>query len=171
MMRRFCCLFAMLAFILLSGEARAWGDLGHKIICEIAFRLVQQDTQAAMRQQYDYRPRMHRWRRADQRFVQFRRVPFRWRVNDPRWRRCEDQTSMNDGETSIFFGASLLGGISGEQRPGATLGTGGIISGSCLFGAPSIVGLLVRSLTGDNSLTLQTFRAVNFRPRVSVELK
>jgi hypothetical protein len=38
----------MLAFILLGGEARAWGDLGHKVICEIAFRLVQPDTQAAI---------------------------------------------------------------------------------------------------------------------------
>jgi hypothetical protein len=38
----------MSAFILLGGEARAWGDLGHKVICEIAFRLVQPDTQAAI---------------------------------------------------------------------------------------------------------------------------
>jgi hypothetical protein len=45
---RNCTLLAMLAFILLGGEARAWGDLGHKVICEIAFRLVQPDTQAAI---------------------------------------------------------------------------------------------------------------------------
>ena len=38
----------MLAFILLGGEARAWGDLGHKVICEIAFRLVQPNTQTAI---------------------------------------------------------------------------------------------------------------------------
>src|SRR5471032_78685 len=38
----------MLAFILLGGEARAWGDLGHKVICEIALRLAQPDTQAAI---------------------------------------------------------------------------------------------------------------------------
>jgi hypothetical protein len=38
----------MLAFVLISGEARAWGDLGHKVICEIAFRLVQPDTQTAI---------------------------------------------------------------------------------------------------------------------------
>ena len=46
-MRRYCCLLAMLAFTLLSGEARAWGDLGHKVICEIAFRSVQPYTRAA----------------------------------------------------------------------------------------------------------------------------
>jgi hypothetical protein len=45
---RVCYLLAMLAFILLGGgEARAWGDLGHKVICEIAFRLVQPNTQDA----------------------------------------------------------------------------------------------------------------------------
>jgi hypothetical protein len=38
----------MVAFILLGGEARAWGDLGHKVICEIAFRSVQPNTQAAI---------------------------------------------------------------------------------------------------------------------------
>jgi hypothetical protein len=37
-----------LAFISLGGEARAWGDLGHKVICEIAFRLVQPDTRVAI---------------------------------------------------------------------------------------------------------------------------
>ena len=45
---RYCCLLALLAFILLGGEARAWGDLGHKVICEIAFRSVQPDTRAAI---------------------------------------------------------------------------------------------------------------------------
>ena len=30
-------------------RAFAWGDLGHKVICEIAFRLVQPDTRAAVR--------------------------------------------------------------------------------------------------------------------------
>ena len=44
----YCYLLAMLAFVLHGGEARAWGDLGHKVICEIAFRLVQPDTQAAI---------------------------------------------------------------------------------------------------------------------------
>jgi S1/P1 Nuclease len=44
----FCYPLAMLAFILLGGEARAWGDLGHKVICEIALRLVRLDTQAAI---------------------------------------------------------------------------------------------------------------------------
>lgn len=41
-------LLAALAFISLGGEARAWGDLGHKVICEIAFRLVLPDTRAAI---------------------------------------------------------------------------------------------------------------------------
>jgi S1/P1 Nuclease len=31
-------LLAMLIFIFPGGEARAWGDLGHKVICEIAYR-------------------------------------------------------------------------------------------------------------------------------------
>ena len=48
---KYCTLLAMLAFISLGGEARAWGDLGHKVICEIAFRLVQPDTQAAINRQ------------------------------------------------------------------------------------------------------------------------
>jgi hypothetical protein len=47
-MPRYCCLLAMLAFTLLCGEARAWGDLGHKVICEIAFRSVQLDTRSAI---------------------------------------------------------------------------------------------------------------------------
>jgi len=40
----------MLVLVSLGGEARAWGDLGHKVICEIAFRLVQPDTRAAINQ-------------------------------------------------------------------------------------------------------------------------
>ncbi len=43
-----CYLLATLLFILLGGEARAWGDLGHKVICEIAFRLVQPETRSAI---------------------------------------------------------------------------------------------------------------------------
>ena len=41
-------LLATLTFLLLGGDARAWGDLGHKVICEIAFRLVQPDTRTAI---------------------------------------------------------------------------------------------------------------------------
>jgi hypothetical protein len=37
-------LLSTLALLALCGDALAWGDLGHKIICEIAFRLVQPDT-------------------------------------------------------------------------------------------------------------------------------
>ena len=42
-------LFATLALVSLCGNARAWGDNGHKIICEIAFRLAQPDTRSAVR--------------------------------------------------------------------------------------------------------------------------
>jgi hypothetical protein len=38
-----------LALASLCGNAQAWSDPGHKIICEIAFRLAQQDTRAAIR--------------------------------------------------------------------------------------------------------------------------
>jgi hypothetical protein len=48
MTKRYC-LLAILTFMLLGGgEARAWSDLGHEVICEIAFRLVQPNTQAAI---------------------------------------------------------------------------------------------------------------------------
>ena len=47
---KYCCVLAMLVLVSLGGEARAWGDLGHKVICEIAFRLVQPDTRAAINQ-------------------------------------------------------------------------------------------------------------------------
>jgi hypothetical protein len=38
-----------LAVVGFCGEAQAWGDEGHKIVCEIAFRLAQPDTRAAVR--------------------------------------------------------------------------------------------------------------------------
>jgi nuclease S1 len=44
-----CFLVAAMAVVALSGDARAWGDEGHKIVCEIAFRLAQPDTRAAVR--------------------------------------------------------------------------------------------------------------------------
>jgi hypothetical protein len=40
---------ATTAFISLCGDAQAWSDPGHRIICEIAFRLAQPGTQAAIR--------------------------------------------------------------------------------------------------------------------------
>lgn len=46
-MRHF--LLAILALGLQCGSAHAWGDEGHKIVCEIAFRLAQPDTRAAVR--------------------------------------------------------------------------------------------------------------------------
>lgn len=42
-------LFVMLALLFQCGNAKAWGDEGHKIVCEIAFRLAQPDTRAAVR--------------------------------------------------------------------------------------------------------------------------
>lgn len=35
--------------LVLCGRAAAWGDEGHKIVCEIAFRLAHPDTRAAVR--------------------------------------------------------------------------------------------------------------------------
>jgi len=39
----------MLAFISLGSEARAWGQLGHQVICEIAVRIVSPQTQTVIR--------------------------------------------------------------------------------------------------------------------------
>jgi hypothetical protein len=40
-----CGLLAALTLLSISSEAQAWGDVGHKIICEIAFKLAQPRTQ------------------------------------------------------------------------------------------------------------------------------
>ena len=42
-------LLVMLAPVWQCGSAHAWEDEGHKIVCEIAFRLAQPDTRAAVR--------------------------------------------------------------------------------------------------------------------------
>jgi hypothetical protein len=47
--RRYGPLLTLLTFIAFGGEARAWGDQGHKVICEMAFRLVQPDTRSAIK--------------------------------------------------------------------------------------------------------------------------
>ena len=48
-------------------------------------------------------PRQTRSRmRFGRRFPQFRRVIFRWRVSDPRWRISGGQTLLNDDETSTL---------------------------------------------------------------------
>jgi hypothetical protein len=44
-----CLSFAFVLWAALCGQAAAWGDEGHKIVCEIAFRLAQPDTRAAVR--------------------------------------------------------------------------------------------------------------------------
>jgi S1/P1 Nuclease len=41
--------FALLAWSVGAPEALAWGDLGHRVICEIALRRVEPSTQAAIR--------------------------------------------------------------------------------------------------------------------------
>ena len=42
-------LVALVALFAISSDAWAWGDQGHKVICEIAFRLVQPNTRAEIR--------------------------------------------------------------------------------------------------------------------------
>src|SRR3954452_22565638 len=37
------------ALLTLSGNAWGWGDHGHKVVCEIAFRLAMPDTRARIR--------------------------------------------------------------------------------------------------------------------------
>jgi hypothetical protein len=40
---------AIVALLTLSGNAWGWGDHGHKVVCEIAFRLAMPDTRARIR--------------------------------------------------------------------------------------------------------------------------
>ena len=47
--RTLCALVTALAFVSLNSDARAWGAVGHKIICEIAFRLANPNTQDAIK--------------------------------------------------------------------------------------------------------------------------
>jgi hypothetical protein len=42
-------LLTVLALVSQCGNAHAWGDEGHKIVCEITFRLAQPDTRSAVR--------------------------------------------------------------------------------------------------------------------------
>ena len=42
-------LLVILALASQCGNALAWGDEGHKIVCEIAYRLAQPDTRSAVR--------------------------------------------------------------------------------------------------------------------------
>lgn len=44
-----CLSLAVVVWAALCGQAVAWGEEGHKIVCEIAFRLAQPDTRAAVR--------------------------------------------------------------------------------------------------------------------------
>jgi hypothetical protein len=41
--------FTLSALFAMSGNAWAWGDTGHKTVCEIAFKLAAPDTQSAIR--------------------------------------------------------------------------------------------------------------------------
>jgi hypothetical protein len=108
------------------------------------------------------------------RFFQFRRVLFRWRVGDPRWRRRGDQTALHDAETSILslYGRRLFRHIIGRDlrhtTPRLGLGPGWHISGSCLFGSWSMVGF-PNELTWCNPSTDQTFRPANLPARSRVD--
>jgi hypothetical protein len=42
-------IISIVVLLLIQGTAHGWGDTGHRIICEIAFRLVQDDTRAAIK--------------------------------------------------------------------------------------------------------------------------
>jgi hypothetical protein len=42
-------LFTLLVLFTTGSDAWAWGDQGHKVICEIAMRLVQPTTRAEIR--------------------------------------------------------------------------------------------------------------------------
>jgi hypothetical protein len=42
-------LLALLLLFASGGNAWAWGDIGHTVVCEIAFRLAAPDTRAAIR--------------------------------------------------------------------------------------------------------------------------
>jgi len=43
-------LFAAMAVMAFGGDAFAWGDVGHTVVCEIAFRLAAPETRAEIRQ-------------------------------------------------------------------------------------------------------------------------
>ena len=40
---------AVMVIVSLCGNALAWGDTGHKIVCDLAFRLAAPDTRAEIR--------------------------------------------------------------------------------------------------------------------------
>jgi hypothetical protein len=42
-------LAALVVLFAISSDAWAWGDQGHKVVCEIAFRLVQPNTRTEIR--------------------------------------------------------------------------------------------------------------------------
>ena len=52
---------AVLAVALLPRPAAAWGDEGHKVICEIAFRLVQPNTRAEIQRLIKSDTEFHRF--------------------------------------------------------------------------------------------------------------
>ena len=43
-----CLLVVVLALVSQCGDAYAWADEGHRIVCEIALRLAQPDTRSAV---------------------------------------------------------------------------------------------------------------------------
>jgi hypothetical protein len=75
---------AIVALLTLSGNAWSWGDHGHKVVCEIAFRLATPDTRARIRRliqndpQFDFFSDACTWpdhprRRASEHFINLSR--------------------------------------------------------------------------------------------------
>ena len=54
-------LLALVAFFPISSDAWAWGDEGHKVICEIAFRLVQPSTRTEIQRLIKTDTEFHRF--------------------------------------------------------------------------------------------------------------
>jgi hypothetical protein len=54
-------LIALVVLLLPSSDAWAWGDQGHKVICEIAFRLVQPNTRAEIQRLIKTDTEFHRF--------------------------------------------------------------------------------------------------------------
>src|SRR5215212_6422260 len=75
---------AIVALLTLPGKAWSWGDHGHKVVCEIAFRLATPDTRARIRRliqndpQFDFFSDACTWpdhprRRASEHFINLSR--------------------------------------------------------------------------------------------------
>jgi hypothetical protein len=107
-MRRLSIILA--AFFAFAGDAWAWGDTGHKIVCEIAFQLAANDTRAAIRkliktdQEFDTFSESctfpdHPRRRASEHFVNLPRDSKGLNANEcPAGAKCVVTAILNDTE-------------------------------------------------------------------------